>query len=59
MKDFSEHTHVYAIAMIALIVLNVAALLIPAKSIENVPMVDETITHHHIDDLPLLESDGL
>ena len=59
MKDFSEHMHVYAICAIAMIVLNVAALLIPAKSIESVPMVDETITHHHIDDIPVLESDGL
>ena len=59
MKDFSEHMHVYAISMIALIVLNVAALLIPAKSIENVPMVDETITHHHPADLPILDEDGL
>jgi len=59
MKDFSEHTHVYAICVMAIIVLNVAALLIPSKSIESVPMVDETITHHHIDDIPLLESDGL
>ena len=25
----------------------------------DVPMVDETITHHHIDDIPILDEDGL
>jgi len=25
----------------------------------DVPMVDETITHHHPDDIPVLEEDGL
>jgi len=59
MKDFSEHMHVYAICVVAVIVLNVAALLIPSKSIESAPMVDETITHHHIDDIPILDEDGL
>ena len=59
MKDYSELMHVYAICVVAIIVLNVAAVLIPSKSIESVPMVDETITHHHIDDIPILDEDGL
>lgn len=59
MKDFSEHMHVYAVCAIAIIVLNVAALLIPSKSIESVAMVDETISHHHPEDIPVLDVDGL
>ena len=59
MKDYSEMMHVYAISVIALIVLNVAAALIPATDVESVPMVDESISHHHVDDIPVLGKDLL
>ena len=59
MKDYSEHMHVYAISVIALIVLNVAAALIPATDVESVPMVDESISHHSVEDIPVLGKDLL
>ncbi len=59
MKDFSEMMHVYAICVIALIVLNVAAALIPATDVESVPMVDESISHHSVEDIPTLDKDLL
>jgi len=57
-KHIVELMHVYAIAVIALVVLNVAAYLL-ADEIVSIPMVDETISHHHPDDVPVLDKDLL
>jgi len=51
MKDYSEHMHVYAISMIALIVLNVGAYLIPDAPVVSVPMVEAGVPTHHIGDI--------
>jgi len=51
MKDYSEHMHVYAISMIALIVLNVSAYLIPDAPVVSVPMVEAGVPTHHIGDI--------
>ncbi len=51
MKDYSEHMHVYAICMLALIILNVGAYLIPDAPVVSVPMVEIGIATHHEGDI--------
>ncbi len=51
MKDYSEHMHVYAISMVALIILNVGAYLIPDTPVVSVPMVEIGIATHHEGDI--------
>jgi hypothetical protein len=51
MKDYSEHMHVYAISMVALIILNVGAYLIPDAPVVSVPMVEIGIATHHEGDI--------
>jgi len=57
-KHMVELMHVYAIAVIALVLLNVAAYLL-ADEVVSIPMVDESISHHHVDDIPKLDEDLL
>lgn len=51
MKDYSEHVHVYAICMIALIFVNVGAYLLAGDAPVSVPMVEAGVPTHHIGDI--------
>ena len=44
---------------IVLFCLMVAYFFDDTHPVVDVPMVDETITHHHPDDIPVLDEDGL
>ena len=55
-KDFTP-TQFFGIVIV--MVLMVAYFVTDSTPIQNVPMVDETITHHSPEDIPQLDKDGL